>query len=215
VKKKGSVLFLPFLKRMPLIIGLLGVLSIVVIYVLSRKDDPSVGYFPEGIFEDFTAEWYSSTLQAMEEPSLFGASRSSKREAYRFLWLRSFHAPIAIRVERQGEHYSLWAKKLKMSYPKGEMPRPVGLTDRLEISLSKEQWSQFLSLLEESRFWKIPSQDDYSGFDGSNWILEGCSEGRYHVVDRWAPGDSHGPEFRKTCLFLIDLAGIFQDEEIY
>jgi hypothetical protein len=33
----------------------------------------------------------------MKEPSLFG-QQNATREEYRFLWLRTFHKPIAIRI---------------------------------------------------------------------------------------------------------------------
>ena len=63
-------------------------------------------YFPDHAFEDdgklnnFIVQWYSEQLSALQEPSLWELSRSSKSpEIYRFLWLRTFDHPLAVRVE--------------------------------------------------------------------------------------------------------------------
>jgi hypothetical protein len=62
-------------------------------------------YFPAGVLGDtadqhrFLADWYSKHLTAMGEPSLLEVSRQDATvEVYRFLWLRSFHHPISVRL---------------------------------------------------------------------------------------------------------------------
>src|SRR4051794_28638610 len=61
-------------------------------------------YFPIQLFSDFTVEWYARELATMREPSLNHSNCSP--EIYRFLWLRSFHAPVAIRVWTfAGKHF--------------------------------------------------------------------------------------------------------------
>ncbi|HXQ97339.1 MAG TPA: hypothetical protein VN774_02765, partial [Candidatus Limnocylindrales bacterium] len=62
-------------------------------------------YFPDRVFhEDSTLNkaldsWYSGQLKALKEPSLWELSQKSKQQVYRFLWLRTFDHPVAIRVE--------------------------------------------------------------------------------------------------------------------
>jgi hypothetical protein len=38
-------------------------------------------------------------------------------------------------------------------------------------------------------FWELVTHEDSvdSGPDGSQWIIEGTKDGKYHVVDRWSP----------------------------
>jgi hypothetical protein len=37
-------------------------------------------------------------------------------------------------------------------------------------------------------FWSLPSHvNDQTGTDGSQWIVEGVNEGKYHIADRWSP----------------------------
>jgi hypothetical protein len=63
-------------------------------------------FFPVGRFiygDAFVRHWYSDHLRAMQEHSL-SCGDEMPPETYRFLWLRSFRAPIAVTVvaERDG-----------------------------------------------------------------------------------------------------------------
>src|ERR1022692_1355040 len=62
----------------------------------------SAQYFPKQSLDDrgdeFRSKWYSRQLHALKEPSLLTQSKNPNSEAYRFLWLRTFHHPVAIRV---------------------------------------------------------------------------------------------------------------------
>src|SRR5690349_15019864 len=70
---------------------------------LAQQDVP---YFPSGTFlDDFRTldsaiiRWYSDQLIALREPSLWAVSKSVGRHSYRFTWLPSWDAPVAIRVD--------------------------------------------------------------------------------------------------------------------
>lgn len=62
-------------------------------------------YFPAGSFDTnkdsdrFVAHWFSGQLIALHEPSLLAMSKDKSAQTYRFLWLRSFHHPVAVRVD--------------------------------------------------------------------------------------------------------------------
>ena len=80
---------------------------------------PHDGLLPIGVFaprdtglDAFTRGWYESHLAAMKEPRLGAFVDSGNVEAVRFLWLRSFHHPIAVRAMRRGASYSLIAVEL-------------------------------------------------------------------------------------------------------
>src|SRR5258708_39333972 len=67
---------------------------------------PAQQYFPPGVLDSAPqgqghgtrAIWYAKHLKALHEPSLWEMAQDPKAEAYRFLWLRSFHHPIAVRL---------------------------------------------------------------------------------------------------------------------
>jgi len=74
---------------------------ILVALVVSAQDT----YFPSGALSDSDrgdsdlARWYSGQLKALDEPSLLAEARNTSTQSYRFLWLRSFHHPIAVRLD--------------------------------------------------------------------------------------------------------------------
>ena len=165
------------------------------------------GYFPQGMYaygwrdrETFMNEWYGKHLKAMREPSLLEESRSDT-DVYRFLWLRTFHNPMAVRVERSGSAMKLYLKELSGSggYDPGE------LIVSKQIDLDQSQWCGFMSRLEQSNYWNRPLEEENGGLDGAQWILEGASQRRYHAVDRWTPRDG---DYREACMYLLELAGV-------
>ncbi len=76
-------------------------------------------FFPSNLFHAddehnaFISNWYGKHLAAMQEPALWEMAQSPDTHAYRFLWLRTFHQPIAVRllVNRDGSGV-LIAKRL-------------------------------------------------------------------------------------------------------
>jgi hypothetical protein len=173
-------------------------------------------YFPKKVFDDFTVEWYSKALSAMREPSL-GPRPGCSQEIYLFLWLRSFHAPIAVRVWSTNGRRFLVAKQLsgKGGYEPGRI-----VVDRLK-PLSDDEWNNLTNLLTQVSFWDLPTEEptvpnpDGSvnvGSDGAQWIIEGLRGGNYHVTDRW----SAKAKYREVCLYLLKLSDLrVKKTEIY
>jgi hypothetical protein len=163
-------------------------------------------HFPDGAFhplvpdaEGFAVRWYSKHLSAMGEPRLF--EQPDVGETYRFLWLRSFQRPVAVRVSRDGERRTLFVKELHGAG--GSAPGVVTLN--LSRALSAAEWGEFVRLLEAACYWRMPAHDGLWGADGSQWILEGSREGRYHVVHRWTPRPG---DFREACYYLLKISGV-------
>jgi hypothetical protein len=159
-------------------------------------------YFPKGV-----EHWYSKHLEAMKEPSLFQQSTNKAVEQYRFLWLRTFHKPIAVRVRKDSAGITLRVIRLSGAggYDSGKIEHEESFV------LPADQWDRFLKLLSESSFWDTPSAEkDLGGLDGSQWILEGQATGRYHVVDRWTPSSNgekrHLESFVACCRCLLTLS---------
>jgi hypothetical protein len=161
-------------------------------------------YFPRGAFypkpghEKFIVEWYTKHLKAMDEPSLL-SQLDSPPERYRFLWLRSFHHPVAVRVWDSADGHFINVKQTngQGGYQPGRL-----ITDQTR-PLTNAEWGHFVSLLDRSCYWQLPPEIDEMGNDGAQWILEGVREGRYHVVDRWTPQSG---DFREACLYLLKLS---------
>jgi len=155
-------------------------------------------YFPP----DFPDKWYAKHLSALKESSLWESSKAQKTQSYRFLWLRTFHHPIAIRIDVNVDGTSLLTTK--MTSGAGGY-NPGTLMQNGTRTLTREQTNRFLGQIEGRNFWKLPSvEESPGGPDGAHWIIEGVRDGTYHVVDRWSPTDG---EIRALGLFMVsDLA---------
>lgn len=155
----------------------------------------SVEYFPKG-----SEGWYEPHLIAMGEPSIYAGVAQGQQ--VRFLWLRTFHEPVAVRVWAAAQGYRLRAVVLsgKGGYEPGR------IADVVERRLSESEWNAVLKKLRAADFMALPSQEDSMGLDGAQWILESNALGKYHMVDRWS--DALTPGYREVCLYLLKLAGI-------
>jgi hypothetical protein len=192
--------------------------------VHSCPDAPEVRYFPVNSFRPhwyprgafgshwsdadlFVRQWYSSHLAAMEEPSL-SCGTLEDAETYRFLWLRSFHNPVAVRVFRRGDDYGLQAVVLDGTG--GNEPGKV--SRRVTKELSGDQVRAVVVQLVEMRFWRMRADTFNGGLDGAQWIVEGRRDGRYNVVDRWSGTDAGVEAVGKH---FLDLAGLSDVGPVY
>jgi hypothetical protein len=181
--------------------------------------DANPQYFPKdtfhdsiesGSFKNFTARWYSKHLRAMNEPSLSVDSKDKTLVAYRFLWLRTFHHPIAIRLTIRSDGTGLLTGKMTSGHGGYE---PGTLSQNNSFEVSKSQIQQFLDLLQKTAFWTLQTENGEVGDDGAVWLLKGVQGGNYHVVDRWSPAKD---DFSRVCLYLLELSKIsVPGKEIY
>ena len=172
------------MKRWGVVLGVLAICGLASLIVVVASQ--SFGYFPAGVLDpknassdSFKRGWYSNMLRAMNEPAL--VPNEGKR-AFRFTWLRSFHHPVTVRVDQEGDHYLLNAVEMdgQGGYGPGKVYR------RHSKSLSADESRQLDELIRKPGFWSLPSEIDELGFDGAQWIIEGVTD-EYHVVDRWSP----------------------------
>lgn len=173
-------------------------------------------FFPKSSLDsrgdDFKAEWYSAQLKALNEPSLFALTKVNDAESYRFLWLRTFHHPVAIRLDRQVD--GTWTLTTKVGSGAGGYKPGQLVTDKSR-KLTAQEIQAFLAKVQGDQFWSAPNPvNDQAGTDGSQWIIEGAKAGKYHVVDRWMP--KNGPARDLGMFLAFDLAKLsIPNGEIY
>jgi hypothetical protein len=149
-------------------------------------------YFPDMALEQdwrdhaFTVNWYTKQLKGLEEPSLLALSKT-QAHAYRFLWLRSFHNPVAVRINVRDDGTSLLTVKIT----NGKGGYDPGVLVRNETrNLTRKQTRLYLELVRKSDYWNLPPHETMNGIvivDGAEWILEGVKDGHYKVVVRTSP----------------------------
>src|SRR5688572_21186821 len=84
---------------------------------LPLPTDSSIFYFmtksswqdtTNNALDTFVNTWYSKMLFALKEPIL--NNYNGDKEIYRFTWLRTFHHPVSIRLEKQNNVVKLFTK---------------------------------------------------------------------------------------------------------
>ncbi|MEL6362192.1 MAG: hypothetical protein AAFR21_14025 [Pseudomonadota bacterium] len=137
-----------------------------------------VKYFPDATFDETIEnvfldgkhyrDWYSNHLAALQEPSLYQADGRSEKYL-RFVWLRTFHNPVAIRVEFSGKNTARLFFKLTDGaggYVAGE------LVEEREKELDNSQIEKLLSAFTKINVCGQPTEDD-NGYDGALGIDPG------------------------------------------
>jgi len=164
-------------------------------------------YFPNGVLSDydrvdsFKARWYSDQLRALEEPSLLEKAKNPSLQSYRFVWLRTFHHPVAVRLDITSDGTG----KLTVKIANGAGGyKPGILIENTSPPVTPEQTEKFLEQVKDAGFWELSSYEKTSGCDGAEWIIEGVKDGTYHVVNRWTPGK--GPVRELGIRLALDLA---------
>jgi hypothetical protein len=153
----------------------------------------------------FESEWYGNSLARMNEPSLPEVGESPTAEIYRLEILPTWGNPIAVRAEKQDEFYHLAARRLS-----GQGGYDPGvLIESKDVDLDSEDSKALNTLIQNLNFFEMPIKDKVRGFDGDEWVLEGVSHGKYHVVTRWCASKYNPDErglkaFLALCKFLID-----------
>ena len=159
------------------------------------------------------ARYVADILRAMGEPPI--GHLPAGDQVFRFLWLRSFHRPFLVQVEKRGEDTTLLLKALDRPWsasPDGIHVGTLTVTERKP--LRRDAWDR-LATMRQDTFWGKPSYDPAAegGVDGAMWILEGRSWGEYHIVERWTPREG---SFREMCLAMLEAAGVnLTAERIY
>ncbi len=157
---------------------------------------------------DDPSEWWFSRdhLRAMKEPSLRKLAEKDRNvTAYRFLWLPSFDNPISVRFVKSDEGVALYAVRLdgKAGFERGHI-----LVNR-SANLSRAHWERIMGQLVKANFWTLPTSKrppfGRERMDGDFLIVEGVSEGKYHVVMRQSPP---GGDFVDLCRAMLFMSGI-------
>ncbi len=175
--------------------------------VNSKKEQSCKQFFKYNGVESavFSINWYSKYLEAFDEPILCDYL---PMKVFRFTYLRSFDQPIAIRIENSNDTITIYWKIFNGEYGYEFGENIESQSKKLTI----EDWESIVNKISALKFWNLPTQEnEILGTDGSQWILEGNVEGKYHVVDRWSGGI-----ITSVCKALIKLTGLkIKEEDIY
>lgn len=145
------------------------------------------------VVDDFQARRWSRLLAAAGEAPLApeaGTARPAGSATIRFLWLRSFHPPVIVRIETApdgGQHVVAKLFSGSGGYDPGEVEA------RIERPLSGDEMRALRILLERRRPFDLPPGACGLGMDGARWIFERVDDDGYRFLERWTPraGPAH------------------------
>lgn len=160
-----------------------------------HPDPKGFVYFPKD-----QESFYTRYLAAMKEPSLMPQAQGEKAFSMRFIWLRSFHDPIAIRICKEGE--DRYIRAVKLTKQKDYSPGPA--SKDFTRKLTAAEWNQIAAISELPQVWTPLNNDEriavQGGCDGAQWIFERRDEGKYSLLDLWCPKDYGPKEFKEAGL---------------
>ena len=157
--------------------------------------------------DTFINTWYSKMLFALKEPIL--KDYYGDKEIYRFTWLRTFHHPVSVRLEKQGEVIKLFTKVSNGvgGYYAGQ------LFFDTTVNITTSQYNLLQQKVNKIGFWNLATEKrDEAGKDGSEWIIEVFKGNKYHMVTRWTPDIEQEENFRSVGEYLVSLSKIRKEE---
>lgn len=150
----------------------------------------------------------SKHLSALKETCLYNQTVDKDFESYRFTWLRSFHNPICIRIEKTNNGIFLYWKvgKGMGGY------EPKGLKASGKKKITENEWNEFRNHINKSNFDNLPNEKYVLMTDGASWILERKTKNNFKAHKTNEPSN----EFKNCCLYLLKLSKIkVKEENIY
>jgi hypothetical protein len=174
-------------------------------------------YFPphtESVAEGITAFHEHESrefLARINEPPLSEFTKDADAEVYQMTIFPSWGDTILVRVQRQGGVYSLSGRRLEgqAGFEQGK------LVEAKDFKLNADDSITLKRLLQNLNFFRLSKDDNVRGTDGDEWFLEGVSQGKHHIVQRWC-ASSCNPEkrglkaFLNLCKFLVDKSTLSQ-----
>ena len=160
------------------------------------SDMDSILYYPSSViynqvnpyndgFDTIRNRHYSRHLRVMGEPRLFNEKSHDATEVLRFLWLRTFHNPIAIRLELKNGKTTYRLRATQLSGQGGYDP---GLIKAASIiDLGKQDSHTIKELITDCVLGELIDIEKVRVKDGSSWVIELVRDGQYKVVQRQSP----------------------------
>lgn len=154
--------------------------------------------------------WFGNALAAMGEPRLPGYPG----EVLRFLWLRTFHRPMVVRLEWRPDGCLVVLGMLE-----GRAGEALGAVRKRDSTVTTvDRCDAVRATLHAAGFARATLPPNARKRDGSEWVFERQGRDGYHVVVRWSPelSDASRP-FAAAGRAFLDLAAWDQapDDPIY
>jgi hypothetical protein len=134
-------------------------------------------------------ERFSAALSNMDESTYWSTPTNQlSGQFYRFLWLRTFHNPILVRITSVGHgRWEVRSKRLtgQGGFDLGQLAKDEAVTNDsqeiVSLAADLDRWLPY-----------VPEYDGDLGCDGATWFIDGVHEGHYFMVHTSETGDVLG-----------------------
>jgi hypothetical protein len=182
-------------------------------YFANLKNDWECNYTIDYLFNiassKSTGKWLQLQLSDLDEHCLYKLELGTNEIIYRFTWLRSFHNPISIRVEKRNDNIMLY---WKIGEGAGAyQPQGIKKSEKKEIPI--KAWNKFVNLINKAKFESLPNESNtFLVTDGARWTMERKTSTNFKVHNNKIPND----KFQAACLYLLKLTDIeVKENDIY
>jgi hypothetical protein len=139
-------------------------------------------------------EFHAAGLRALSEPPLRGATRARGMSVVRFLWRRSFHPSIAVRVTRSTAGCTIVTTirendMYRMPFSnsaRAELVRGTALR-RDSTTLAHDSCDDLMIRIDTIGLQSSGPFIESRGLDGADWIFERLDARGHAVLVRWSP----------------------------
>jgi len=145
-------------------------------------------YFPKGSGNDPTEWWDPSNtrlLARMKEPSLFDQGDKRPELEVRFLWRRSFHDPISVRVWTTPQGSFIRTARIRKNKEEPSLPGTLIETTRVLDAAETKSFTAALTKAPLAAPMNETEKDLPGGFDGAEWFFESYMEKTYQKLNFW------------------------------
>lgn len=147
-------------------------------------------------------------LQKVDEPCLYNQHNSEASEIFRFTWLRTFHNPICLRLEKINESYMLYWKLMDGAggYDYGK------LKTSKSKKISNTEWNLFNDLFNAIKISELPNRSYYPMTDGASWTIEYWTPNLFKAHDTNIPSEN----IIACCKYLLKLTSLkINEKDVY
>lgn len=170
-----------------------------------RTETSAAAYFGEFRTRGDTV-WlpmFATALQGMDEPPLRGAGLPQSGRVLRFLWQRSFHPDVAVRVTESAagcsvvttvrtQHLILLPQDSIGGAFKAE-PAPQSMLRRDSTALAMSICAELFAHLEAIGVSTDRPHSSGGGVDGAHWLFERVDARGHGCLETWSPDGSTSP----------------------
>lgn len=137
--------------------------------------------FPSGTVHELIRYFDSGALVSLQELPLGEYLTADELVVYRFLWTRTFHPAVTIRVSEFVNGRGTVCSKMAAGMAGFEIGPIVR---QIERTVGRWRLGRLRQIISKQGFWEAPPTDEHDCLDGAGWLFEAVSPEGYHVVRR-------------------------------